>query len=192
MNIQEIITAAKENQQVSVFVDEQIPYTSSRKGVVTNIRLSGCKGIGVRFEGVDYDVWFHEKKDSDKRRRYMDSLSFYENKEQLWMNKIESNNVWDIYKKHFPEKSYNDICKDAAACKLIYDEFWASLPKSRKIINTNDINIGDRLMYTMNPRGTGMYIPKIGEIWEMKTDNDIIGASIELIERGRGWQLVIE
>jgi len=142
---------------------------------------------------MDYDTWFHEKEDVDKRSRYMSSLSFYENKEQLWMNTIESNNVWDIYKKHYGKtnKSFCDIQQDAAACKIIYDDFWASLPKTEKVFNTNEINIGDKFMYTMNPRGTGMYIPKIGEIREMKTQDDIIGISIEMIERGRGWERVI-
>lgn len=62
------------------------------------------------------------------------------------------------------------------------------LPKIRNIKSTTEIKIGDTLVYTGNPRGSGIYVPEIGETWEMKTKDDIISASIEIIERGRGWR----
>ena len=57
----------------------------------------------------------------------------------------------------------------------------------RKIKSIYEIQIGDVLVYTGNPRGSGIYPPEIGEKWEMKTKNDLLSASIEIIERGRGW-----
>jgi hypothetical protein len=62
------------------------------------------------------------------------------------------------------------------------------LPPIREIKSTEEIKIGDVLVYTGNPRGTGMYVPEIGETWEMKSKDDLIHASIEIIERGRGWR----
>lgn len=63
------------------------------------------------------------------------------------------------------------------------------LPNTRPINNINDIEIGDTLVYTGKPRGTGMNVPEIGEEWQMKTETDITYASIEIIERGRGWRI---
>ena len=57
----------------------------------------------------------------------------------------------------------------------------------RQIKSTDEIKIGDVLVYTGKPRGSGMVVPEIGEKWEMKTNSDLIAASIEIIERGRGW-----
>ena len=60
--------------------------------------------------------------------------------------------------------------------------------KIREIKSTNEIKIGDVLVYTGKPRGSGLFVPEIGTKWEMKTNDDLIGASIEIIERGRGWR----
>lgn len=58
----------------------------------------------------------------------------------------------------------------------------------REIKSTDEIKIGDVLVYTGNPRGTGIYPPEIGTKWEMKTNEDLMSASIEIIERRRGWK----
>lgn len=58
----------------------------------------------------------------------------------------------------------------------------------REIKSTNEIKIGDTMIYTGNPRGAGIYPPEVGTKWKMKTKQDIIGVSIEIIERGRGWK----
>ena len=72
--------------------------------------------------------------------------------------------------------------------QALFDNFKNTLPKTREIKSTNEISIGDTLMYTGDPRGTGMFVPELGQLWEMKTEEDLIHASIEIIERGRGWR----
>lgn len=62
------------------------------------------------------------------------------------------------------------------------------LPEVREIKSTTEIKIGDVLIYTGKPRGTGMFVPDIGAKWKMETEEDLISASIEIIERGRGWR----
>lgn len=62
------------------------------------------------------------------------------------------------------------------------------LPPVRQIKSTNEIKVGDTLLYTGNPRGTGLFVPEIGAMWKMESEGDIVQASIEIIERGRGWR----
>lgn len=62
----------------------------------------------------------------------------------------------------------------------------------KEIKSTTEIKIGDTLVYTGKPRGTGMFVPEIGETWEMDSDSDIVQASIQIIERGRGWRPLIK
>lgn len=60
--------------------------------------------------------------------------------------------------------------------------------ETEKITDTRQIKIGDVFIYTGKPRGTGMLVPEIGTRWAMQHENDIISLSIEMIERGRGWE----
>lgn len=116
-------------------------------------------------------------------------------KEQQYINKLQlfnSGQLWEFTDTVFPKdqrggKSYKDIWENPESCKLIYDHIQSTLPPIRKVKSVNDILVGDTLVYTMQPAGTGMYLPKVGERWEMKTEYDIIEASIQIIERGRGW-----
>lgn len=64
--------------------------------------------------------------------------------------------------------------------------------KTEKIKSSDEINIGDTFVYTGNPRGTGMFVPEIGQQFKIETKNDAIGLSIEMIERGRGYEKLIE
>ena len=60
--------------------------------------------------------------------------------------------------------------------------------KTEKIKSTDEIKIGDTFVYTGQPRGTGIYPPEIGTTWRVTDQRDILGLSIEMIERGRGWE----
>lgn len=109
--------------------------------------------------------------------------------EQEWLDGIEYDQCWELINKYINKgtRSYADVLKNAEDCKLIYDSFWSEFPETVEIKSVNEIKIGDVLVYTKKPRGTGAFLPKVGERWEMKTQGDIISASIQIIERGRGW-----
>ena len=59
--------------------------------------------------------------------------------------------------------------------------------KVRYIKSTYEIKVGDVLIYTGIPRGSGFSVPEIGKEWPMNSEHDIAMASIEIIERRRGW-----
>lgn len=81
-------------------------------------------------------------------------------------------------------------CSEETKLEL-WNNLISSLPNSVKIKSSNEINIGDFFVYTGKPRGTGMYVPKIGEITEIRSEGDKIRMSIEMIERGRGYEKVV-
>lgn len=116
-------------------------------------------------------------------------------KEQDFINTLNVFNGHQLIKftdEVFPDlkaskTSYLDIWNDADNCKKIYDHIQTTLPPTRKIKSTEEIKIGDTLVYTMQPKGSGMFKPEVGTRWEMKTDDDVFNAAIEIIERGRGW-----
>lgn len=64
--------------------------------------------------------------------------------------------------------------------------------KTEPIKTTDEINIGDTFVYTGKPRGTGLYVPDIGEKWTIKSQGDKIELSIQMIERGRGWEKLVK
>jgi len=64
--------------------------------------------------------------------------------------------------------------------------------KTVKIKSINEIKIGDVFVYTGHPRGTGMFPPDIGQKFEMKTQYDCTWLSIEIIEKRRGYEKIIE
>jgi hypothetical protein len=121
--------------------------------------------------------------------------SITETKEQQFIHTLDVFNGHQLRKftdEVFPElkaskTSYREIWNDVENCKKIYDHIQTTLPPIRKIKSTEEIKIGGTLVYAMQPKGTGMFKPEVGTLWEMKTDDDIIAASIEIIERGRGW-----
>lgn len=56
-----------------------LKFVSSNIGQVTSIRLIGKHiGVGVQFEGVNYDHWFHDSDETDKRSRYLRDLKLVE------------------------------------------------------------------------------------------------------------------
>lgn len=61
------------------------------------------------------------------------------------------------------------------------------LPEVVKIKSTEELKVGMVMVYTGQPRGTGAWPPEIGATAELKDRSDVIGISIEIIERGRGW-----
>ena len=60
--------------------------------------------------------------------------------------------------------------------------------KTEKITDTRQINVGDIMVYTGNPRGSGMYPPDIGQEFLMETQGHITWVAIEMVERGRGYE----
>lgn len=76
--------------------------------------------------------------------------------------------------------------------ETMFIKFYQSFPETVEIETSHEINIGDTFVYTAEPRGTGMFPPKIGTEWEIKTQDDVIHLSIEMIERGRGWKKKIK
>lgn len=64
--------------------------------------------------------------------------------------------------------------------------------KTKKIKTSNEINVSDTVVYTGNPRGAGVYVPEIGQRFPIRDTNDCIWLSIEMIERGRGYEKLIE
>lgn len=195
MSIKDILSKfylCEKNLSVNVFVWDTIKHAASNKGVVSNIRLIGIRGVGVRFEGIDYDTWFYENSGTDRRSRYMDELSFFAHKEQEWLNKMDFQQSWVVIDKYFKkgDRSYADIQESPEDCKVIYERFYKDFPVSEKIKNVSNLIVGQTLVYTGSPRGTGMHVPEIGKRWELITEEDLISASIEIIERGRGWEII--
>lgn len=82
MILQELLKYASENDEVVVYANEKLKFATSNKGIVTGFRVQGCKGCAVMFEGTNWSTWFHAIHDTDKRSKYMSSLSF-ENKNIL-------------------------------------------------------------------------------------------------------------
>ncbi len=194
MNIKDIISQVNlKGEKVNVFVWDNIPpNATSNKGIITNIKLIGGRGVSVQFEGLDYSIWFYEKSDTDKTNRYMSELSFFAHQAQEWVNLLEYSQQWPLIDNTIVRgtRSYNDITNSPHECQVIFDKFYSEMPKSTPITNTYKLQIGDTLIYTRNPRGSGMYVPEVGKQWKLETENDIINASIEIIERGRGWQII--
>jgi hypothetical protein len=61
----------------------QVITNSGVVGQVTTIKDNGKhRGIGVQFPDLNYETWFNDSNDTDKRFRYMRDLSFYSNAEQ--------------------------------------------------------------------------------------------------------------
>lgn len=49
---------------------------NNHKGQVTTIKNNGKhRGVGVMFDGLEYEMWFHDSEDTDKRTRYMRDLA---------------------------------------------------------------------------------------------------------------------
>lgn len=113
--------------------------------------------------------------------------------EQKFISELEYSQKWEVIDKYYSKgsKSYSDVVRDADVCKVIYDAFMASLPAYRSIKSALEIKIGQRYIYTRQPRGTGMFVPNVGDTWDIKTKSDIMSIAIEMIERGRGWKLVM-
>lgn len=61
------------------------------------------------------------------------------------------------------------------------------LPEVEKIKSVQQLAIGMEMVYTGQPRGSGMFVPDIGTAFTIESESDIMGISIEIIERGRGW-----
>lgn len=50
-------------------------FATSNRGKVTVIKSNGRhSGVGVLFPGLNYDIWFHNSDDTDKRSRYIRDL----------------------------------------------------------------------------------------------------------------------
>lgn len=99
-----------------------------------------------------------------------------------------SRNYWFSQGSRLVDESKLQYPMNEEKIKYLFDKFYETFPNTVEIKSSNEINIGDTFIYTGEPRGTGMYIPELGAQWEIKTKDDIIHLSIEMIERGRGWR----
>lgn len=108
-------------------------------------------------------------------------------KEHVWMDSLNFSQLCSLMNKYGLDFPSNGV-----KAKIIHDKFYTDFPDTQAIKSTNEINIGDIFIYTGKPRGTGMYVPDLGEQWEIKSKEDIIGLSIQMIERGRGYEKLIK
>ncbi len=76
MKFEEILKACSSGKLPKVLSSCPIKYAQSAKGTVTTIKANGKhSGVGVTFEGLDYELWFHDSDDTDKRTRYLRDLT---------------------------------------------------------------------------------------------------------------------
>lgn len=74
MKVQEVINkSAQLNAFPMLISKEHIKYADSNTGTVTVIKPLG---IAVRFEGMNYDIWFWEKESNDEKVKSMSQLEF--------------------------------------------------------------------------------------------------------------------
>ena len=76
MTLEELFNhAATTGKLPMVEVDKPVRHAASNIGVVTTIKqTSGYTGVAVRFNGMNYDSWFHAIENPDRRSKYMSEL----------------------------------------------------------------------------------------------------------------------
>ncbi len=75
-NFEDILKACLSGKMPRVQSSEPIKFTNETKGTVTTIKANAkhC-GVGVTFDGLNYELWFTESDDTDKRTRYIRQLT---------------------------------------------------------------------------------------------------------------------
>lgn len=71
MTLTEVLQACAGGKLPRVESTKPISHTPSRKGSVTTIKNLRYRGIGVTFDGKDYEDWFYDADPTDGRKKYM-------------------------------------------------------------------------------------------------------------------------
>lgn len=80
MTIEDVLRNCSDGKMPEVKCFIPINGSTSDIGQITVIKMdtahSGYRGVGVKFPPLNYDIWFYEENGTDKRKKYMNSLSF--------------------------------------------------------------------------------------------------------------------
>lgn len=76
MTFEELLIACSCGKMPTVeLIGKPVKFSNQNLGVVTTIKDNGRhRGVAVKFKDLDYDTWFHDLDDTDKRSRYMREL----------------------------------------------------------------------------------------------------------------------